>query len=153
MQSGNRVILWTFKAWFGALRRAVDINLDDLPFIINACFVLINFCEANREIIADQTVAAALQYDRDFQPSTQQHHFQTMKLREDESEMCLPSFLTPEWFSYVVWRLLKISPPIVVCHCHVIRLNEWDKIHFTLHSQSKFNLTQAQSNKLNVMYC
>lgn len=42
----------------------MDISLDELPFIINACFVLINCCEANREIIADQTAAAALQYDR-----------------------------------------------------------------------------------------
>ncbi|XP_050959494.1 putative nuclease HARBI1 [Labeo rohita] len=58
------------KARFGALRRAMDINLD-------ACFVLHNFCEANREIIPDQTVAAAVQYDRDFQPSTQHHHFRT----------------------------------------------------------------------------
>ncbi|XP_077083545.1 uncharacterized protein LOC143736754 isoform X1 [Siphateles boraxobius] len=29
------------KAGFGALRRAMDINLDDLPFVINACFVLL----------------------------------------------------------------------------------------------------------------
>uniref|UniRef100_A0A0E9QG68 DDE Tnp4 domain-containing protein n=1 Tax=Anguilla anguilla TaxID=7936 RepID=A0A0E9QG68_ANGAN len=26
------------KARFGALRRAMDINLDDLPFVINARF-------------------------------------------------------------------------------------------------------------------
>lgn len=65
------------KARFGALRRAMDINLDDLPFVINACFVLHNFCEANREIIPDQNVAAAVQYDRDFQPPTQHTNIRT----------------------------------------------------------------------------
>uniref|UniRef100_A0A0E9SPZ6 DDE Tnp4 domain-containing protein n=1 Tax=Anguilla anguilla TaxID=7936 RepID=A0A0E9SPZ6_ANGAN len=38
------------KARFGALRRAMDINLDDLPFVINARFVLHNYCEAKKEI-------------------------------------------------------------------------------------------------------
>ena len=33
------------KARFGLLRRAMDINLDELPHVIHACFVLHNFCE------------------------------------------------------------------------------------------------------------
>lgn len=65
------------KGPFGALRRAMDTNLDDLPFVINACFVLHNFCEANRDLIPDQTVAAAVQYDRGFQPPTQHHNIRT----------------------------------------------------------------------------
>lgn len=65
------------KARFRALRRAMDINLEDLPFIINACFVLHNFCEANREFNPDQTVTAAVQYDTDFQPPTQHYNFRT----------------------------------------------------------------------------
>lgn len=32
------------KARFGALRRAMDINLQELPYVIYACFVLHNFC-------------------------------------------------------------------------------------------------------------
>lgn len=33
------------KARFGALRRAMDINIDELPYVIYACFILHNFCE------------------------------------------------------------------------------------------------------------
>ena len=32
------------KARFGALKRFMDINMDDLPFVIYSCFVLHNFC-------------------------------------------------------------------------------------------------------------
>ena len=32
---------------FGCLRRDIDIN--DLPDIIHACFILHNFCEINKE--------------------------------------------------------------------------------------------------------
>ena len=41
------------KARFGALRRAMDINLEQLPNVIYACFVLHNFCELNNEKIGD----------------------------------------------------------------------------------------------------
>lgn len=58
------------KARFGALRRAMDINLDDLPFVIYACFVLHNYCEAKSETISEQNVSAAIAYDREFQPPT-----------------------------------------------------------------------------------
>ena len=40
------------KACFSALRRAMDINLDDLPTVIYACFVLHNYCEMNKESIS-----------------------------------------------------------------------------------------------------
>ena len=39
------------KARFGSLKRAMDINLDELPFVLYACFVLHNFCELNNESI------------------------------------------------------------------------------------------------------
>ena len=39
------------KARFGSLKRAMDINLDELLFVIYACFVLHNFCELNNESI------------------------------------------------------------------------------------------------------
>ena len=35
------------KAWFGALKKAIDINIDELPFVVYACFILHNFCEIN----------------------------------------------------------------------------------------------------------
>lgn len=65
------------KGRFGALKRAMDINLDDLPYVIYACFVLHNFCEANRETINENRVCAALEYDREFQPPTQANNFRT----------------------------------------------------------------------------
>ena len=37
------------KARFSALCRAMDVNIDDLPYVIYACFVLHNFCEVNKE--------------------------------------------------------------------------------------------------------
>ncbi|CAM4548298.1 unnamed protein product [Leuciscus chuanchicus] len=61
------------KARFGALRRAMDINLADLPFVIYACFVLHNYCEASKDTVDDNTVAEAIQYDRENQPDTQPH--------------------------------------------------------------------------------
>ena len=38
------------KARFGCLKRAMDINLDELPYVIFACFALHNFCELNNEL-------------------------------------------------------------------------------------------------------
>ena len=58
------------KARFGCLKRAMDINLDELPYVIFACFALHNFCELNNESINDETVRMAITYDRDFQPPT-----------------------------------------------------------------------------------
>ena len=56
------------KARFGCLKRAMDINLNDLPFVIYACFVLHNYCELHNESINEETVKMAINYDRDFQP-------------------------------------------------------------------------------------
>ena len=52
----------------------MDINLDDLPFVIYACFVLHNFCEMNKESINDDKVRRAIDYDRDFQPTVANNH-------------------------------------------------------------------------------
>ena len=60
------------KARFGALRRAMDMNLDDLPFVIYACFVLHNCCEASKDRVDDNSIIEAIQYARDNQPDTQQ---------------------------------------------------------------------------------
>ena len=69
--SARNVIECSFgrlKARFGALKQAMDINLDDLPFVIYACFVLHNFCEMNKESINGDKVRTAIDYDHDFQP-------------------------------------------------------------------------------------
>lgn len=49
----------------------MDINLADLPFVIYACFVLHNYCEASKDTVDDHSVAEAIQHDRENQPDTQ----------------------------------------------------------------------------------
>ena len=44
------------KARFGILRRPLDINLEDVPHVVYACFVLHNFCEMCGDSINDDTV-------------------------------------------------------------------------------------------------
>lgn len=56
------------KARFAALKRAMDINLEDLPFVIYACFVLHNYCEIHKGTVNEQSMHDALEYDRNFQP-------------------------------------------------------------------------------------
>ena len=57
--SARNVIKCAFgrlKARFGSLKRAMAINLDELLFVIYACYVLHNFCELNNESINEETV-------------------------------------------------------------------------------------------------
>ena len=68
---GDRVCVWQAKSRFGALRRAVDINMVNLPFVIYACFVLHNYCEASKDRVDDNRVIEAIQYARDNQPHNQ----------------------------------------------------------------------------------
>ncbi|XP_035848902.1 putative nuclease HARBI1 isoform X2 [Sander lucioperca] len=63
-----RTALGRLKARFGALRRAMDINMDALPFVIHACFVLHNYCEASGEAVSERSLDAALRHERDAQP-------------------------------------------------------------------------------------
>ena len=85
---GRMVIECAFgrlKARFGALRRCMDINLDDFPFVIYACFVLHNFCEINKESVTNESVLAALNYDREFQPAVVSNNYRTDR-NEDEGK-------------------------------------------------------------------
>ncbi len=65
------------KARFAALRRAMDINIDELPFVIYACFVLHNYCEEHGEKINEMELSSAISYERDFQPPTTSNSFRT----------------------------------------------------------------------------
>ncbi|XP_012673802.2 putative nuclease HARBI1 [Clupea harengus] len=65
------------KARFAALQRPMDINLNDLPHVIYACFVLHNFCEANKEPVDEQSVLGTIQGDNDLQPPSQCNHHLT----------------------------------------------------------------------------
>ena len=70
--SARNVIECSFgrlKARFGCLRRAMDINMHDLPNVIYACFVLHNYCELNNETVNEENVRSAITYD-----STCSHH-------------------------------------------------------------------------------
>ncbi|KAF3850373.1 hypothetical protein F7725_020092 [Dissostichus mawsoni] len=59
------------KARFAALRRPMDINMDDLPHVIYSCFVLHHFCEASKEAVDDNSVLGTIQGEKDLQPPTQ----------------------------------------------------------------------------------
>ena len=58
------------KARFGCLRRDMDINVKELPYVINACFVLHNFCEIRKEFLNEKKVEEGLNFEKDFQPPT-----------------------------------------------------------------------------------
>ena len=59
------------KARFASLRREMDINLEDLPFVIYACFILHNYCEIHKETICDEQVHIAMDYEQQSQPRHQ----------------------------------------------------------------------------------
>lgn len=78
--SARNVIECSFgrlKARFGALKRPMDINLQDLPLVIYACFVLHNYCEMNGESMGEERVRLATHYDRYFQPNTETNRYIT----------------------------------------------------------------------------
>ena len=73
LSSARMVIECAFgrlKARFGCLRREMDIKLKELPNVINACFVLNNFCEERKEPVGRNHLEDAVRYDKEFQPST-----------------------------------------------------------------------------------
>ena len=51
------------KARFGALKRPMDINLNELPYVVYVCFVLHNFSEIHGERIGEDKVTASMDYD------------------------------------------------------------------------------------------
>ena len=67
--SARNVIECSFgrlKARLAALKQSMEINLDNLPHVIYACFVLHNFCEMNNESISEERVQSAIDYDQQF---------------------------------------------------------------------------------------
>ena len=78
--SARNVIECSFgrlKARYAALKRAMDINMEDLPYVIYACFVLHNFCELNGESVSDDEVRRTIDYDQEFQPPTPANRYTT----------------------------------------------------------------------------
>ena len=63
--SAGNVIECSFqrlKARFSCLKRAMDINLEELPTVIHACFVLHNFCESRNENVQDDLERCTMEY-------------------------------------------------------------------------------------------
>lgn len=56
------------KARFSALKREMDINLDDLPSVIYTCFVLHNFWEENKDCVSEELVRAVVNEEQWSQP-------------------------------------------------------------------------------------
>lgn len=78
------------NARFATLKRARDINMDRLPFVICASLVLHNYCET---IVIEQSINSALQYDRNFQaPSTTTNNItDNNEPRGNEWDVCSPN--------------------------------------------------------------
>ena len=58
------------KARFGCLRREMDINLKGLPAVVHLCFILRNFYEIRQEVVNQNDVLVARNYDVEFQSET-----------------------------------------------------------------------------------
>lgn len=65
------------KSRFGALRRPMDINLNDLTHIIYACFVLSNYCESRKETVSEADVLTTIEHANTHQPPTQNNNYHT----------------------------------------------------------------------------
>ena len=62
------------KARFAALRRPMDTNMNDLPYVIYACFVLHNFCE---ESVNEQSVLETIDSAHNLQPPSEINNYLT----------------------------------------------------------------------------
>ena len=65
------------KARFGCLKRAMDLNINDIASVSYACFVLHIFCELHNETIGEDKVSSSIDYDRHFQPVESPSNFRT----------------------------------------------------------------------------
>ena len=83
------------KARFGALKRVMDINIDKLPYVIYACFVLDNLCEFNNESVSEERVRSAIAYDRDFQPASQGNRGETNESGGKKVRRVLTKYFDP----------------------------------------------------------
>ena len=60
------------KARWGCLKGVLDVDLEFVPTLIYACFILHNYCELSHQILDNSTVDAVLHYEKEFtQPCIQ----------------------------------------------------------------------------------
>ena len=87
--SARNVIECSFgrlKARLSCLKRAMDINTEELPTVIYACFVLHNFCETRKDSIHDDLVQCTIEYEREFQPTTEPPRINTSNKSEADGK-------------------------------------------------------------------
>ena len=87
--NARNVIECTFgclKAHFSALRRQMDINLDDLPTVIYACFILHNYCKCIKKPYPMNKYALQWSMNRGHNQEIKEPPYNVMKTRERESE-------------------------------------------------------------------
>ena len=66
------------RVWkFGCLRREMDINIEHLPYVIHASFLLLNFCELHKEPVHQNLLKAAKKCDSELQPTNKNPGKQT----------------------------------------------------------------------------
>ena len=80
------------KGRFEALRRPMDINLDDVPCVIHACFILHNICELKNKKLHEETVQNSINIEKDSQPLCQHRKF-TNSITEENGKTIRNSFL------------------------------------------------------------
>uniref|UniRef100_A0A3Q2VJY0 Putative nuclease HARBI1 n=1 Tax=Haplochromis burtoni TaxID=8153 RepID=A0A3Q2VJY0_HAPBU len=79
-----------------AQEQPMDINLNELPLVIYACFVLHNYCEVNKDMMDENTVTEVIQQDKDNQPATQTYHRADCMTSEGERvRRVLTEFIDP----------------------------------------------------------
>ena len=61
--------------------------MDELLYIIYACFVLHNFCELKNERIGEEKVKAVIDYDKHFQPAVAPNNFSTDCNEKEENKI------------------------------------------------------------------
>ena len=73
----------------------MDINIDKLPYVIYACFVLHNFCESTNESVSEERVRSAIAYDHDFQPASQGNRGETNESGGKKVRRILTKYFDP----------------------------------------------------------
>ena len=99
------------KARFAALRRAMDIIIDELPFVIYACFVLHNYCEEHGEKTNEMQLSTAVSFERDNQPPALSNNFRT-DCNELEGKRERNSLIHKQNFIYVIIHLTFVTQKI-----------------------------------------
>lgn len=83
------------KAHFSALRRDMDINLDDLPFVICACFVLHTYCEVHSETVCNEQIRVTMDYEQRAQPRSTAAAFHNNESEGKRARQVLTKYFDP----------------------------------------------------------